>query len=391
MLIDFRALFSNFHAAFELLKVAVIMITVATVSKYIAAMFTQYTFKYTQNEKRIIFGLSNSQAAATLAAVMIGYEVILPDGTRLLGESILNGSILMILVTCTIASFWTEKGATNIAAYEVNNEDTNEDTVTEKILIPVNHPDTVEDLVNLGLIMKSKQYKDNIYALSVISSGENDPEHEKKSQELIDKAAKIVAATDQILQEVIRYDISISNGICNIVKERKISDMIMGLHHKMGFTDSYFGKLTETILMNCLANIYIYHSVQPINTLKQFILVIPEKAEREPCFNDFMQKIWNFADNTGIKFIVFASQAVNNIFKQSKDKHSINVELINFTDWEDFLFVTSKLDVNSGLLIYMSRPGSANRIDPMNKISKYLNKYFAKYNYILFYPEKGKK
>ena len=58
--------------------------------------------------------------AATLAAVMVGYNVILghtPDGEpiRLLSESVLNGTILMILATCTVSTFATQRGAHNIA------------------------------------------------------------------------------------------------------------------------------------------------------------------------------------------------------------------------------------------------------------------------------------
>lgn len=61
-----------------------------------------------------MFGLTNSQAASTLAAVLIGYNIIIgytSDGlpVRLLNENILNGTVVMILVTCTIASFATQR------------------------------------------------------------------------------------------------------------------------------------------------------------------------------------------------------------------------------------------------------------------------------------------
>ena len=78
-------------------------------------------FPYVRRPAKNHFGLSNAQAAATLAAVMVGYNVILgqtPEGEpiRLLNESVLNGTILMILVTCTMASFSAQRGAHNLAA-----------------------------------------------------------------------------------------------------------------------------------------------------------------------------------------------------------------------------------------------------------------------------------
>ena len=57
---------------------------------------TQLTYHMSGIDRRMIFGLSNAQAAATLAAVMIGFNLGIFD------ESVLNGTIVMILVTCTV-------------------------------------------------------------------------------------------------------------------------------------------------------------------------------------------------------------------------------------------------------------------------------------------------
>ena len=116
MLIDYRAFFRDW----ESIKVAAVMIVLITAAKYIAALLTQKTFKLSSDQRTVIFGLSSAHVAATLAAVMVGYNVIVgqtPDGEpiRLLGESVLNGTILMILATCTISTFATQRGAHNIA------------------------------------------------------------------------------------------------------------------------------------------------------------------------------------------------------------------------------------------------------------------------------------
>lgn len=63
------------------------------------------------NERNMIFGLSNAQAAATLAAVLIGHEIIMENGERLLNDDVLNGTVVMILFTCVISSLVTERAA----------------------------------------------------------------------------------------------------------------------------------------------------------------------------------------------------------------------------------------------------------------------------------------
>ena len=64
MLIDYRAFFTSF----EMIKVGAVMIVVATAAKFIAAWLTQKTFRMSVDQRRVIFGLSNAQAAAALAA-----------------------------------------------------------------------------------------------------------------------------------------------------------------------------------------------------------------------------------------------------------------------------------------------------------------------------------
>jgi Kef-type K+ transport system membrane component KefB len=67
MLIDYRAFFKDF----ETIRIAAVMIVVATSAKFTAAWLTQKTYRFSVDERRLIFGLSNAQAAATLAAVLV--------------------------------------------------------------------------------------------------------------------------------------------------------------------------------------------------------------------------------------------------------------------------------------------------------------------------------
>jgi len=145
MLIDYRAFINDT----ETLIVAGTMSVVATVGKYIPAWIIQKSFRYSVDQRRLIFGLSNAQAAATLAAVLVGYNVIIgetADGEpiRLLSESILNGTIIKILVTCTIASFETQRGAESIARKENTAIEDEKQEPDERILIPVSNPETVD-------------------------------------------------------------------------------------------------------------------------------------------------------------------------------------------------------------------------------------------------------
>ncbi len=190
MLIDYHAFVSG---GWETVKVAVIMTAVAMLAKYLAALITQKLFGYSNAERMLIFGLSNAQAAATLAAVMVGHRV------GLLDDSILNGTIVMILVTCTVASFRAQKGAVEVSFSE-GMENENEANREERILIPVANKDTLKDLIDLSLVLKSKTNTRNLYALNIIKSSETTLHVEKESHKLLEEAVKLGAGAETVIQ-----------------------------------------------------------------------------------------------------------------------------------------------------------------------------------------------
>ncbi len=388
MLINFSILFTNLETIF----VAVVMTIIATLSKYLAAFLTQKNLRFTADERRIIFGLSNAQAAATLAAVLVGYNIILghtPEGdpVRLLNDDILNGTILMILVTCTTASFVAQKGAQNIARETSPSEpETLSNINQEKILIPISHPDTIEELVNLAVTVKSRKQQGDIFGLNVISEESFNTVGERNARRLLKKATNAAAATDNKLNELLRYDLNIVNGITSVVNEQKISDIIMGLHKKGSIADFLFGSVTEGLLSKCQATIFIYRFVQPLSTIKRHIVIVPPDAEKETGFPYWIMRLWRLAGNTGEKLVFYGNDSSLKVIKGIHRNHPLPAEFRLYTDYDDFLAFTQKVSVNDGLIVIMSRKNSVSYQNVMAKVPKYLTRYFTNQNFILVYP-----
>ena len=387
MLIDYRAFFTSF----DTIKVGIVMIIVATIAKYAAAWLTQKTFRMSVDQRRIIFGLSNAQAAATLAAVMVGYNVILgqtPEGEpiRLLNESVLNGTILMILVTCTMASFSAQRGAHNLAATASSETDETGDH-KERILIPLSNEDTAEELVNLSLATKSKKNTNHLYALNILDNKvSGDDQQLKKSRRLLENAALTAAATDTHLQELQRYDLNVTNAILSVILEHRITDLVLGLHKEKGIPSSFLGRITEGILDYSDVTTLIYKPAQPLSTMKRHLVVIPVQAEKEAGFPQWVARVWNVIQNTGAKAIFYGSSDTLGRLKTLLGKRGGEMEFTEFSDWEDFLIVFRDVHKDDNLWIVMSRHNGISFNPSMNRIPGYLNKYFQQNSFILVYP-----
>ena len=386
MLIDYRTFFTSF----ETIKVGLIMIIVATAAKYIAAWMTQKTFHLSTDQRSVIFGLSNAQAAATLAAVMVGYNVI--TGTdangepiRLLNESVLNGTILMILVTCTIASFAAQKGSHNIAAQDISDKEENKKE-SEHILIPVSNEETVEELVNLSLAIKSPQNKNGLFALKVIDNHHSDEKALKQSRRVLQTAVNTAAATDTRMKDLLRYDLSVSNAIASVVKEQEITDLVVGVHKEKDIPAAFLGHIVESVLAESSVSTFIYKPAQPISTVRRHLIIIPELAEKEIGFNQIIFRLRNVTQNTGAATVFYGSEATLNALKKLLAKKSGEASYIEFNDWDDFLIVFRDIKPDDTMWIILSRKEGLSYAPAMARIPKYLNKYFQANSFVLAYP-----
>lgn len=387
MLIDYRAFFTNW----DTIKVGAVMIVVATVAKFVAAWLTQKTFRMSVDQRRVIFGLSNAQAAATLAAVMVGYNVILgetPAGEpiRLLNESVLNGTILMILVTCTMASFSAQKGAHNIAMNDVSEEKEGTGEHQERILIPVSYEKNVTELVNLSTAIKSKKNKNGLFALNVINNQASDDKAFKQSKKVLNMAVTTASATDNVLQDLLRYDLNVANAIISVIKEQGITDLVLGLHQGKGVVSSFLGNMTEAILGQSNVTTLIYRPIQPIATVKRHLVVVPARAEKEVGFPMWVNKVWNIIHNSGAKAVFYASEDTMVYLKEMYKKRPIEAEFSSFDDWDDFLIMSREIKSDDTLWGVMSRRERLSYHANMSRIPNYLNKYFQSNSFVLVYP-----
>ena len=387
MLVDYRAFFRDF----ETIKVAAVMTGVAILAKYLAALFTQKSFKYSADERRVIFGLSNAQAAATLAAVTVGYNVIIGETAagepiRLLNDSVLNGTIVMILVTCTIASFAAQRGARNISLSESISDNKKEGRFRENILIPLKDSENTDELINLSVLIKRKDNRTGVYALNVINNQESDPSADGKSHKILEKAQQTAASADIQLNTLLRYDVNVPNAIMSVIKENKVTDLVLGLHEKKEFSESFLGHTTERILGSSNVTTYIYRPVQPVATVKRNLVVIPENAEEELGFPLWVIKMWNLAQNTGSKLLFYGTKKTLDILRDVHKDNPIEAEFRLFDDWDDFLIITRDMQPDDGLIIVMSHKGLPSFQTGMKKIPNYMAKYFSDYNFILIYP-----
>jgi Kef-type K+ transport system membrane component KefB len=378
MLVDIKVIFQGPDA----IIVAATMILVATFSKWLAAFATQKTFGYSSIERNLIFGLSNAQAAATLAAVIIGYNL------KLLDINVLNGTILMILVTCLISSFMAENAGRKLAIAEASRPvDLNE--APERILIPISNPDTIEQLMELAVMIKNPDSAEPLYPMVVVKDGHKAQEQLLVNTKMLEKAKEQAAATEHTVQAVTRVDYNVASGILRAIKETMISDVIIGWNARLTTRERIFGSVLDQALANS-DQMYLLSRLQaPLNTTDKIVVVVPKHAEIETGFYRWLDTVKALSRQTGAAIHLFGSKVTLERIKALllNSKPAVEAVFSPLEDLRDFLILSREVTPNDLLIVISARRRTLSHQSYLDKIPQILSRHFKEVNFIIIYPQ----
>jgi hypothetical protein len=289
----------------------------------------------------------------------------------------------MILVTCTISSIATERAARKIAIEETQQDEQRQRLGTERILIPISNPQTMPQLLDISNLVKPRNNK-TLYALKINS----DPE-DSSGAKLLESAAKLASATDNKLIPIMKCDLNISNCIIDTIHTNKITDLIVGIHHKANIVDTFLGGTISSLINGTTnQNLIIYGPKKPINSVKRLVVAVPQMAELEVGFDLWFDRIKNIATQLSIPVIFYANKQTTIALKKQCEIHSsLNVTFRELAAWEDFLIITKHIKPGDTLIVISARKATVSYNNLFEKIPYYLNKYFTDNNFLLIYPQ----
>ena len=388
MLINLGALF---HGD-ETIKVVLVMVIVATVSKWIAAWLTQLVYRMSKASRQMLFGLSNAHAAGALAMVMVGTKIELEPGVFLMNEDMLNGVVIMILFSCIISSVVTEHAARTMALAEENGEmDMARDKEDERMMVSIANPETVDPLVNMALMMRDPKSKKELLAVTVEVEYDEAKKQAKLAQrrKSLEQAARIASAVDVPMKTRCRLSTNAATGILNTASEMNASEIILGLHHKHGLLDSFLGSFAQSILKGTHRQMMVVKCLIPVNTMRRIMVAVPPKAEYESGFYKWVESLARIGGQLGCRVHFWAHpDTLQRISGYMNRFHgSVRVEFSPMDDWDDLLLISSKVAFDHLMVIVCARKGAISYQPSFEELPNQITKYFSNNSLMLIYPD----
>lgn len=378
MLVDLKLFFKGTNA----LVFAGILSAVGLLTKYLAAWLTGVIYKYTKYERNIIFGLSVSHAAATLAIIKVGFDIGLFD------QNVVNGTIILILVSCLVSSFVTERAARKIAIQEKEVVKKNPDKI-ERILIPVSNPDNIQRLIDLALLIKDQRSHEPIYPLSIVEDDADADEKLNIVRKVIEGVAEQIASGDKKVEVLKKVDLSIVDGIIRTSKAYNISDILISYKAHQS-SSNIFGSVSANLLAKSKQAILVSKILQPLNTFQRVVVVLSPNSELENGFGRSVTKIGALLKQLGSSAIVYGTVNTLNVFTVLiGDKKKAFYKYFNLEAFEDVQEVTHTKE--DDLFVFLSARKQTLSYDyHVDEMPKKLNKSNEFTSFIIFYPDISK-
>ncbi len=363
--------------------VALVLSVAALFGKWLAAFVTQKLFRYTTTQRQLIFGLSTAHAAATLAVILVGYKAHIID------ENILNGTIILILITCVVASFATENAAKKMveAGDQKDREELRLPVQKESILIPVTDYNSLEALLDLTILIRDKKTPSPVNVVTVVNNDDKAEMNLRVAKRRMDDFVRYAAATETRISPQVAIDFNVSNGIVRTAKEVLAGTIIMGWIETESFLDKIFGQKTETIINTTDKAIILCNLKRPLNTSRGIKVFCPPLAELEIGFDYWLNKIQLLSGELSQKVQFYCNEKTKNaITKLNAGKGKLKGNFVDFAGPDDFDEAVKSFVPEDLIVIISTRKGSVSHQSKWEQILKKTDVLLASNNVLLIYP-----
>jgi len=381
MIVDYKVLFTGPWA----LIVAGVLTTFAVFSKWLAAYITQLVFRMTGTERQVMFGLSTAHAAATLAIIIVGFE------NGILNSQVVNGTILLILVTCMVASFVTENAGKRLLIQLAESGDDSELTQVSRnqhLLIAINELNDSEHLIDFSVLITDKRVLNPISIVSVLPNNQEAEQRIRTSRKEMDEIVRHFSGGEFSVNVVTTIDHNQTSGIARVSKELFTDILILNDSRKMNLLKRFVGDDRNHLLDVCDKNIFFCQLDKPSVYYGNIKLICTEFAHLEVGFVSWAERFLRLGKELNIVIEFYGSdesfEMLIKVKKSSKIFATLKHKELN--QIEDYFLQNQVVD-NDELIVFCSaRSGSVSYSTVVDSFPSKIEKAYPENDFILIYP-----
>ena len=386
MLINVRLLFTGGGILW-----AVICITLfGTLGKAIAAYAACFGFRMPISSGHMMFGMTSAHAAGAIAMVMVGMNLLGEDGAPLVSAQMLNAVIVMILFTCIISSVITEQSAQRIILRDKELPvEAHRKANDQRILVPVKYPEYAEQLMNMAILMLNRKQTRGLVALNVVYDGEHMHRNMEQGNRLLEQMTQYCAGSDIQIQTQTRIAANIANGIKHAFKEFQATEILIGMHTHKEVSTKFWGEFHQSLFNGLNQQITMARLAQPLNTIRRIQVAVPSRAEFEPGFYRWLERLSRIAGNLECRIQFYGrTETLSLVNEYIKNRHpQVRADYSNMDHWNELPKLANDVADDHLFVIVTARKGTVSYKNALEYLPDEIQRYFNGKNLVIIFPD----
>ncbi len=385
MLINVGVLFHGWHIVW----VVIVTVFCGTAGKAVAAYLSGFLYQMPMRDRHMMFGLTSAHAAGAIAMVTVGIGMKTASGDMLVDDDMINGVVVLILFTCILSTIITEKAAGQITLHdaEISDEDSGDDD--EKIIIPMKYPEYAERLVSLAILTRNEKLERAIVGLNVVYDDQQMRVNQAAGARLLDDMSRVAAAANVRMQTQVRVAANIANGIKHAFKEFRASEIIIGLHTHKEVSTKFWGEFHQSLFNGLSRQIMMARLMQPLATIRRIQVAVPSRAEFEPGFYRWLERLARLAGNLECR-IQFHGRAdtLQLIAQFIRNRHpDVRADFQEMVHWNELPRLASTIAADHLFVVVTARKGTVSYKAAHDRLPNELTQFFSGTNLMIIFPD----
>ena len=386
MLINLGTLFSSM----QMVWIVLLIVFFGTFGKAVAAYICSLLFRLSKADGHMMFGLTSAHAAGAIAMVMVGIRLEVAPGEYLVSDDMLNGIIMMILFTCIISTMMTEHAAKKIIIQEKTHlqGDVPKDD-DEKILLCVKYPEIAPHLLYMSMFMRNQRLNRDLVALNVVYDDERSNAALEEGIRLLEQLQHTASASEVKVQTQVRLATNIANGIKHAFREFGCSEIVMGMHVHTDINPRFWGEFIQSLYNGLNRQILLVRFVQPMTTLRRIRVAVPSRAEFEPGFHRWLERLSRLAGQLDCRIQFHGrNESLMLIKEYINNRHpNVRAEYTYMAHWNELPQLAAGIADDHLFVVVTARKGTISYKTALERLPDELQKHFSGKNLMIIFPD----
>ena len=367
MLLDVRVLFGGL----ETWGVAVGMTVTVIITKYLAAQGSRLVLRYRKEEAQVMFGLSLVQAAATLASVMVGNRIGLFD------DAVVNGTIIMILVTCILGPYVVSKFAP--AMVQAAGQEPKAPHAARGVLVPLLSAEQAEPAMELALLLRGEDKKEPIYPAFIVPESGDVAQAMAAGDKVLAAAVAQASGADCPVEPIKRVHNDPGRTLVRTRKELSVEYVVVpwdatpsqascGTPARASSTErpppvapagpGRMGHVVDELVADVGVNTFLTRLPHPLGTCSRAVLVVPPDVTRVEGFRDGARVLARLCKELASPLLVIGHDEDGGLLKEVFGRGALNIEIAGYSSSRGWLpLMTDNVRHADLLILYGMRHG----------------------------------